>query len=83
MAKRSRRYSSMKDAAEAGIMGDGDLIREDYSAMANLPQKEMIKAYKKPDYSDFDNLNDTITGIDRQIDSDVMQARRHRSKTKY
>ena len=85
MAKRKmkRHYGSMKDAAEARIMRDGDMIREDHTAFANLPQEVIMKEYKKPDYTDFDNLDDTITGIDRQIDSDVMTARRHKSKSKY
>jgi hypothetical protein len=81
MAK--RRYSSMKDNAEERIMRTGGMISEDHSAFANLPQEVIMKEYKKPDYTDFDNLDDTITGIDRQIDADVMQARRHKSKSKY
>lgn len=73
-----------KDAAEARVMRDGNMINEDHSAMANLPQNVMIKAYKKPDYTDFDSIvNDTISGIDSQIDGDVTQARKHRSRSKY
>jgi hypothetical protein len=84
MAKHKKRhYGSMKDDAEARIMRDGDLIHEDRNAMANLPQEVIMKPYKKPDYTDFDNLDDTITGIDRQIDSDVSIAKRHKSKSKY
>jgi hypothetical protein len=84
MAKHKKRhYGSMKDSAEARVMRDGDMIREDHSAMANLPQNVIMKPYRKPDYTDFDNLDDTITGIDRQIDADVAQARRHKSKSKY
>lgn len=82
MAK--KRYGSMKDAAENKVMRDGGMIHGDHSAMANLPQNVMIKAYKKPDYTDFDSMvNDTIDGIDRQIDGDISQARKHRSKSKY
>lgn len=83
MAKNKKYHGSMKDAAEAKIMRTGDMIREDHTAMANLPQNVIMKAYKKPDYTDFDNVDDTITGIDRQIDGDVSTARRHRSKSKY
>lgn len=83
MAKRY--YGKMKkDAAEAKVMRDGDMISEDHSAMANLPQNVIMKPYKKPDYTDFDSIvNDTISGIDRQIDGDVSQARKHRSRSKY
>jgi hypothetical protein len=73
-----------KDAAEARVMRDGDMINEDHSAIANLPQNVIMKEYKKPDYTDFDSIvNDTIGGIDRQIDEDVSQARKHRSRSKY
>lgn len=82
MAKK-RHYSSMKDDAEARIMRTGGMISEDHSAFANLPQHVVMKEYKKPDYTDFDNLDDTITGIDRQIGGDVSQAKRHKSKSKY
>jgi hypothetical protein len=81
MAK--RKYSSMKDPAESKIMRMGSMINEDHSAFANLPQSVIMKEYKKPDYTDFDNIDDTISGIDRQIDADVMQAKRHKSKSKY
>lgn len=84
MAKKNKRhYGSMKDAAEAKVMRDGDMIHEDHSAFANLPQQVIMKEYKKPDYTDFDQIDDTIRGIDRQIDADVMGARRHKSKSKY
>lgn len=82
MAKNKRRYS-MKDEAENRIMRTGDMIREDHTAFANLPKEVIMKEYKKPDYTDFDNIDDTITGIDRQINADVMQARKHKSKSKY
>jgi hypothetical protein len=82
MAK--KRYGSMKDPAENKIMKDGGMIREDHSAMANLPTNVIIKAYKKPDYTDFDSIvNDTIDGVDRQMDGDISQMRKHMSKSKY
>lgn len=49
---------------------DGGMISEDKSAIANLPQNVMIKAYSRPAYSSY-NLNDDIKGIDVQIRDDV------------
>lgn len=46
---------------------DGAMIKEDYSCMSLLPYDVVIKEYPKNDYNLSDELNDTITGIDRQI----------------
>jgi hypothetical protein len=49
---------------------DGSMIHEDHNAIANLPQNVMIKAY--PDRMNYlpEDLDDTMHGIDRQIDYD-------------
>lgn len=48
-------------------MQDAGMIREDRSAVANLPQNVMYKPY--PSNNDYmpEDLDDTITGVDRQI----------------
>lgn len=51
-------------------MEDAGMIREDHNAVANLPQEVMMKEYPKtgpymPEY-----LDDTIRGIDWQMDED-------------
>lgn len=49
---------------------DFHMISEDKSAIANLPQNVMIKAYPNPDdYARYD-LNDTIMGVDHQMRED-------------
>jgi hypothetical protein len=49
-------------------MQDGGMIREDRSAVANLPQEVMYKPYpKNRDYLPED-LDDTIKGVDHQIE---------------
>lgn len=45
---------------------DGGMIREDHSAIANLPQNVMIKAYPKPDTYGHYDLDDTIESVDNQ-----------------
>lgn len=48
---------------------DGAMIHEDRSAMSLLPQNVVIKPYPKAEYFLTDVLNDTITGVDTQINS--------------
>lgn len=47
----------------------GDMIREDRSAMANLPQGVVMREYPKLPYANF-NVPDTISGVDNQIRDD-------------
>jgi hypothetical protein len=59
-------------------MEDAGMIHEDHSKIANLPQEAMIKPYPYAGagMSDREELDDTIRGIDRQIDGeDRMQAK--------
>lgn len=48
---------------------DGAMIKEDRSAMSLLPQNVVIKEYPKAEYFLTDVLNDTITGIDHQMNT--------------
>lgn len=48
---------------------DGSMIHEDYSCMSLLPYNVMIKPYPKNDFALHDELNDTITGVDHQINT--------------
>lgn len=51
-------------------MSDSRMISEDRSAIANLPQEVMIKAYPAEPYGTYPDLNDTQSGVDRQISQD-------------
>ena len=51
-------------------MEDGGMIREDKSAIANLPQNVMIKPYPDPDDYAVYGLNDTIMSVDHQRKED-------------
>lgn len=62
-------YEGMKARREQE-MRDADMIQEDRSAIANLPQESMMKMY--PQDRDYlkEGLDDTIRGVDGQIDMD-------------
>lgn len=83
MAKK-RHHHEMSEGYYAGEkdrrrmeMHDAGMIQEDHSAIANLPQMPMMKPYpKERDYLPED-LDDTIRGIDGQIDLDNSKRRSH------
>lgn len=58
-------------------MEDAGMIHEDHSAIANLPQNVMIKKYSEPYAYLPEGLDDTIAGVDRQIDYDDSKRREH------
>lgn len=49
-------------------MQDAGMIKEDRSAVANLPQNVMYKPYPKNNDYLPQNLDDTLAGVDRQIE---------------
>jgi hypothetical protein len=51
-------------------MEDAGMIHEDHSAIANLPQNVMIKKYPEAGPYMPEGLDDTIAGVDRQMDYD-------------
>lgn len=71
----SRRHSEMKDAG---------MIREDHSAIANMPQEVIMKPWPKVSHGIMDErINDTISGIDRQMDRDESKGRAGMNPHKY
>lgn len=60
----SRRRQEMEDAG---------MIHEDKSAIANMPQEVMIKPYPMSGRYMPEDLDDTIHGVDRQMDYDDSQ----------
>lgn len=89
MAKK-RFYNEKAKSDMNGLMGrermdraDFEMISEDHSAVANLPQNAIYKPWPKPSYyADFD-LDNNIRGIDNQIDADGRQMKKHKSTKKY
>jgi hypothetical protein len=64
-----RRMQEMKDAG---------MIHEDHSAIANLPQNVMIKPYPMVGAYMDEGLDDTIRGVDHQMDTlDGAKGRSH------
>lgn len=62
---------------------DGAMIHEDYNCMSLLPYNVIIKEYPKNNFALHDELNDTITGVDRQMNTDSAQIRRANVAKKY
>lgn len=56
---------------------DAGMIHEDPNAIANLPQNVMIKAYPKTGPYLPEVLEDSIAGVDGQMDYDDSQRRKH------
>lgn len=56
---------------------DAGMIHEDHRAVANLPQEVMIKAYPRTGPYLPEVLDDTLEGVDRQMDYDDSQRRKH------
>jgi len=62
---------------------DSMMISEDHSAVANLPQQVMYKPWPKAGhYADYD-LDDTIRGVDEQMDDDGRKMKAHKGGLKY
>lgn len=57
-------------------MQDFSMLREDYNAIANLPQDVKYHAWPKADDYRQYNLNDTIEGVDRQMKQDSKGGKR-------
>lgn len=66
--REGRRHEEMRDAG---------MIHEDRNAIANLPQEVMIKHYPSSGAYMPEPLDDTIRGIDRQMDYDDSKRRAH------
>ena len=62
---------------------DSTMIREDRSAPSNLPQEVVHKMYPKIGYGMKMELDDTIRGVDDQMDDDVREMMKNRSHEKY
>lgn len=78
MAKRySDGYYEGNEGRRTQEMQDAGMIREDRSAVANMPQTEMYKPWGGDKMYMNSNLDDTIRGVDRQKNEDLGMAKRH------
>lgn len=56
---------------------DKNMIHEDGNAIANLPQYVKIEAYPKPGYYLEEGIDDSIRGVDMQIEFDDRKRDEH------
>ena len=64
---------------------ESNMIREDHSAFANLPQQVVMKYWPKNVYTMNESLDDTLRGVDQQISGDKHGGKRKKGSnpTKY
>lgn len=70
-------YSGGMEARRKQEMEDAGMIREDHNAVANLPQGVIMRPYPKTGPYLPEGIDDTISGIDRQMDFDDSQRSKH------
>jgi hypothetical protein len=73
----SRDHYSGESARRTQEMQDAGMIHYNHSEIANLPQEVMIKPYPKTGPYLPEGLDDTIAGVDRQMDYDDSKRREH------
>jgi hypothetical protein len=70
-----RAYVSSYDEARRRALEDSGMIAEDRRAIANLPQGSYVRSWPETKAFHY-SLDDTIRGVDVQMDDDVMKERR-------
>lgn len=63
-----------RDMRRAQEHQDGEMIHEDPTAIANLPQEVIYHEYPRTPYMTYD-LNDTITGVDELMRENTKQTK--------
>lgn len=78
-----KEYYAGKEMRDRMEYDDSGMIREDKSAIANLPQDKMIKMWpQEPGYM-YSQLPDTIKGIDKQMADDRRKGKKEKYPEKY
>lgn len=62
--------------------GRAGMLHEDKSAPSSCPREVMMTEYPAVDYL-YQPIDDTMYGIDHQMDTSVKDVRRHMAKKKY
>lgn len=79
MAEKKRYHDRRKEE-----MRDAGMLHENHSEVANMPQEVKYHAWPKPKYGLMDSeLDDTIAGINHQMDRDEEQGRKGMKPHKY
>lgn len=82
-SKKMKGYYEGYDDKKRREMTDSMMIQEDHSAIANLPQDVKYHAYPKAGYYLGEVLNDSSSGIDRQLNKDGHMVKRFEQPEKY
>lgn len=72
-----RDYYAGMDTRRHQEMQDAGMIHEDHRAIANMPQEVMMKPYPRTGPYLPEGIDDTIRGVDHQMDYDDSQRSRH------
>ena len=84
MEKYETKRKMKKGKSYGSYHNDSGMISEDRSAIANLPQHVIQKEYPQVSTYAMDfNLNDTSSGIDRQMYDDAKEVKRELFPEKY
>lgn len=70
-------YYAGSDSRRRQELEDAGMIHEDHRAIANLPQEVRIMAYPKTGPYMPEGLDDTLRGIDQQVNYDDSQRKKH------
>jgi hypothetical protein len=69
-------YYAGVDPRRRQEMMDGMMLKEDHHAVANLPQNVVYREYPKAGHTMAPYLDDTIEGVDSQMNRDDMMKRK-------
>jgi hypothetical protein len=70
-------YYAGQESRRRMEMEDAGMIHEDHRAIANMPQEVMIKPYPRTGPYLPEGIDDTIRGVDHQMDYDDSQRARN------
>lgn len=70
-------YQGMDPRERRGLEDESSMIHEDHRAIANLPQEVMIRPYPMTGPYLPEDLDDTIRGVDGQMDYDDYHRKMH------
>lgn len=76
-------YASNSSMRRKEAMREAGMINEDHSAIANMPQEVMMKPYPRTGPYIPEMLDDTIRGVDEQMDADDRGRAKHFKPHKY
>ena len=83
MAKRYKSMPMHEPSERAMEARDSRMLSEDHSAIANMPQDVRYHKWDGGRMYLQTNLDDTMSGIDKQQNEDVGTANRHKAKSMY